>query len=752
MIATAAGGCHVSTRRSAYAPVALLVTVTLLGQLAAVLDASARPYVLGASLLVLDAAGVGYSLWAARIAVPRAFRLIAAARFLSIAATVLLGVSTVTHNQVFWWIGTPARLLMFVAFSAAVVLPAELDGRRRWAFVAEAVTVLAGGFMVVFYTSIYPLLKQTSPNWQWLSGIGYPIGDLLLLMAVSLLVLRGAVPMMISPTTIHVAGLAVYIVADTAWASIGVHGEPASHSVAASFTLVLASMLMTTAPMVFRAMMRSPSPAGRVPRLERDWSPLLPLLALGVGCVLLVTVTIREHAWLPWGGLVSGLVVMTAAVATRQVISLRVSRDLIVTDSLTGLANRTGLDNAITKAVRRHDRIALLLVDLDGFKLINDAYGHAAGDTVLIEFAHHLRSAVRAGDVAARIGGDEFVVLLTGVSTPEQAGGAAQRILTAAAANPVRLGEDTLPVRASIGAAMGRAEDSTKELLRRADVAMYQAKRAGTHGWTMHDASMTDRRAEDAALGDDLGTALERDQLSVLYQPIVELTGGRPVAVEALVRWNHPVRGLVSPVRFIPIAERSGAIHAIGLFVLEQACRQISRWSDRLPAGQPLHVSVNLSPRQLQEPTVVHDILAVLERTGVPAERLVLEVTESAVVDQHAIAVLGALRSYGIRIAIDDFGTGYSSLHYLTRLPVDILKIDRSFVAELNGTPEGSAITEAVIRLSQVLHLTTVAEGIETGEQANELLLLGCDTGQGYLFSRPQPPAALDEMMTAPQV
>jgi diguanylate cyclase len=740
-------------RRRAWTPVTVMSGVTLLGQVVAAVSSTARPWILLFSLILLDLTGLVYATWAGRIADRLAWRLTAGARLCSLVATLVLAAFDVTRQAPLWWTGTTVRLLMFVLFSAAVLLPVKLPRRQRAAYLAEAGIVLAAGFMVVWWIVIDPLISRTSPSSVWLAGIGYPIGDLLLLMAVSLLLLRGVVTRLVDAGTLFVAGLVVYIVSDVSWSWFGLNRSQAgSQSIGTSMSLVLATTLLTAAPMVLRAMVRRPGgyPPSRPRKPMSGWSARLPLLALGVACALMLVVTVRQRDHL-WGGLVSGLVVMTAAGIVRQLIAQRDSRDLIVTDIVTGLANRTGLDNAITRALRRADDVAVLLVDLDGFKLVNDAYGHAAGDTVLVEFAHHLRSSVRTGDVAARIGGDEFVVLLTGVTTADQAAAAAQRILAAAAANPVRLGEDTLPVRASIGVTVSRPGDSPKELLRRADVAMYQAKRAGTHSWTMHDDSMTDRRAEDAALGEDLDTALERDQLSVLYQPIVDLTDGRPVAVEALVRWHHPVRGLVSPARFIPIAERNGAIHAIGLFVLEQACRQISDWAGRLPAGRPLHVSVNLSPRQLREPTVVPDIVAVLERTGVGPERLVLEVTESAIVDQHAIAALAALRSYGIRIAIDDFGTGYSSLQYLTRLPVDILKIDRSFVAELNGTPEGSAVTEAVIRLSQVLHLTTVAEGIETSDQATELLLLGCDTGQGYLFSRPQPPAALDEMLTIPR-
>jgi diguanylate cyclase len=214
--------------------------------------------------------------------------------------------------------------------------------------------------------------------------------------------------------------------------------------------------------------------------------------------------------------------------------------------------------------------------------------------------------------------------------------------------------------------------------------------------------------------------------------------------VEALVRWQHPTLGVVSPGRFIPIAERSGLINALGMYVLEQACRQVASWPG------DMYVSVNLSPRQLQVPTLVQDVLSVLARTGLDPARLVLEITESALVDDAAsISMLAAFRSHGIRVAIDDFGTGYSSLHYLTRLPVDILKIDRSFVAELNGTPEGSGITEAILRLSHALHLTTVAEGIETTEQAAELQLLGCGVGQGYLFAAPLPATDLVSLLRA---
>ncbi|AGZ42293.1 putative bifunctional diguanylate cyclase/phosphodiesterase [Actinoplanes friuliensis] len=721
-----------------------LVVVVLAGQVVAAFDGELRKYILGLSVLLLDALGVVVSLRAGRRGNTVAWQIVSAGRLFSLIGVVTLAASVATLSHGWWWIGVVSRLLMFVLLAAAaLVAPAQrLSGRQRYAFAAEAVTVLGAGFMVVWYFVINPAIDGHPPQDLWVAEIGYPIGDLLLLTGAAVVVLRGTISRLSSPLTMYVGGLVCYLVGDAMWSALGVHGVEASESPFAGFFLVIASLLITLSAMLYQPMAPTRS-RSRTARASA-WSTHLPTFAVAVGGLLLLVVTVRENDMLPWGGLVLGLIVMASAMAARQMFSLRDTRDLVVSDLLTGLANRTGLDNAITRAVKRREHVAVLLIDLDGFKLVNDAYGHAAGDTVLVEFAHHLRSTVRTSDVPARIGGDEFAVLLTEIVTPEHATAAAQRILAAVAANPVRLGEDVLPIRASIGVAIGTGEDSTKDLLRRADVAMYQAKRAGTHAWVLHDPSMIDRRAEDAALSDDLAAALDRGELNVLFQPMVDLVSGRPIGAEALVRWQHPTRGVVSPVRFIPIAERSGIITEIGLFVLEQALLQLKAWR------QPLYISVNLSPRQLSEPTIVHDILAVLGRTGMPPESLVLEVTESAIVDENTgIAALRALREHGIRVAIDDFGTGYSSLQYLTRLPVDILKIDRSFVGELNGTPAGSAITEAVIRLSQVLNLTTVAEGIETAEQAAELLTLGCDTGQGYLYARPLPGPDLDDLMTA---
>ena len=709
--------------------IAGLVVSVIAGQVLTLFDQASRPNVMGLTILVLDIVGVGACLGAARRGDGLLWRMIAVGHLCSLLTALVLGAAGATGSGALWWFGLAVRLGSFV-FTATAVLFApvrRLSARGLAAFVAETITVVAGGFMVVWYFVIDPVVRDTSPGLIWIREIGYPIGDLLMLLAVAVALLRGSAGRPTGSMALLIAGMGFYLAGDVFWASVDRQEQMVVTSPVAGLLLAVGALLMTVAPL----RVRGPEPrSDRTVRAESRWSTHLPVAAMVTSGALILVVTVAEHDMLPWGGLVLGLITMNAAITTRQVISLRDSRDQIVTDPLTGLVNRSGLDEAIIGALRQ--RVALLLIDLDAFKPINDAYGHAAGDTVLVEFAHLLRSAVRVQDVVARIGGDEFVVLLPNTDAAEQAGAVAQRILMTLAANPVRINDDVVPIRASIGLTVDAPGDRAQDLLRRADVAMYQMKRAGTHAWIAYASSMIDHRAEDIALSDDLREALTRGELYVLYQPIIEIASGEPIGTEGLLRWAHPVHGVVSPVRFIPLAERSGAIYEIGLFVLERACEQLRDWPS-------LYMSVNLSPRQLQGPTLVLDILNVLRRTGTEPTRLVLEVTESAIVDQAAIDVLATLRGHGIRIAVDDFGTGFSSLQYLTRLPVDVLKIDRSFVTQLDGTPKGSAITEAIIRLSQVLHLTTIAEGIETPQQAAELQKLGCTIGQGYLYSPPKP-------------
>jgi diguanylate cyclase (GGDEF)-like protein len=412
-------------------------------------------------------------------------------------------------------------------------------------------------------------------------------------------------------------------------------------------------------------------------------------------------------------------------------------------DGLTGLANRVLFRDRVVQALeRRHGRegrpFAVLFIDLDDFKVLNDTLGHARGDDVLIAAAARVEASLRPSDTAARLGGDEFAVLLDDVGDEQTALSVAIR-LADALRQPISLGDATPSIAASIGVALSGGEDETADdLLRNADVAMYAAK-ASSRGRA--EVFRSTFRAE-AAARQDLAAQLrgveQRDELRLDYQPIVELGSGAVVGLEALVRWQPPDRPLLMPGQFIDIAEETGDIVQMGLWILRESCRQTREWQVRL--GLPsLQVSVNLSARQFQEPDLVESIGQALEETGLPPASLILEITESGLMQRTAgtIGRLAELRALGVHLAIDDFGTGYSSLSYLERFPVDILKIDRSFIAGVSATGERPAIARAIVELGRTLGLRVVAEGIEEPDQADWLVSLGCPLGQGYLYSRP---------------
>jgi predicted signal transduction protein with EAL and GGDEF domain len=353
---------------------------------------------------------------------------------------------------------------------------------------------------------------------------------------------------------------------------------------------------------------------------------------------------------------------------------------------------------------------------------------------------------VLGGDLVGRLGGDEFAVVLHDIGRVDHAVAVAKRIVLATQ-QPIPFGDQTLRASASIGVAIGGpGECTTDELLHRADLAMYQAKRrTGGTRWHCWDRSLTDEA--ELSLEQELRGAIAEGQLRLLYQPIVALPSRELTGVEALVRWEHPRHGLLLPEQFVPLAERAELIEDLGRWVLEQACAQAKAWQRRVPS---LQLNVNISPRQLDNQGFTGQVLEILDRAGFFAGHLVLEVPESAVIGEaDSIAQLEALSTAGIRIALDDFGTGYSSLRYLTRLPVDALKLDSCFVAELDGTSKGSAVAQAVLRLGQMLHLDTVAEGVEDESQARELTLLGCEKAQGRYFSGPVPPADLERQLPA---
>lgn len=415
-------------------------------------------------------------------------------------------------------------------------------------------------------------------------------------------------------------------------------------------------------------------------------------------------------------------------------------------DALTGLANRALFLNRVEHALERRDKnpTSVLFLDLDDFKSVNDSAGHAGGDELLIECGRRLKSIVRPSDTTARLGGDEFAILLED-GDAATATEIARRILDAMQV-PFEVDSHELLIHASIGIAVADEGASPDDLLRDADIAMYAAKSRGKNDFDLCNPAMRESVVARLALKTELRRAIDNEEFVLHFQPIVDLASKRLVAVEALVRWEHPERGLVPPMEFIPVAEEMGLIVPLGSWVLREATKnavELQRLS-----GKTFSLSVNLSTQQLQ-PAIVAEVANALEDSGLEAKHLIVEITESVLMDNREASgtILQSLRDLGVQVAVDDFGTGYSSLSYLQEFPLDILKIDRSFVARITEGPEEAALAQAVIKLASILNLRTVAEGIETSKQQSSLEALGCRTGQGYLFSKPLSVSDLNEWL-----
>jgi diguanylate cyclase (GGDEF)-like protein/PAS domain S-box-containing protein len=449
---------------------------------------------------------------------------------------------------------------------------------------------------------------------------------------------------------------------------------------------------------------------------------------------------------------VSGWVINHRDITERRTFQDKLEYDA-THDALTGLANRgellKTLERELANTVATGTGMAVLYLDLDSFKQVNDVYGHETGDALLVATARGLRDCVLGSDTVGRLGGDEFAVVLTRIGGLDDAVAVAARI-SATLTAPIEINGHALLPGVSIGIALAWPGVTSDALLHQADTAMYHAKRDPAVGWRSYVEGLHDPSVSASALEDDLLRAVGEDQLRVQYQPMVNLVTGELTGFEALVRWEHPTLGLLQPHDFITLAEQSDRIALIGDWVLTTACRTVGQWQRRLTAGARLSLGVNLSTRQLDAPDSVERILAILHRTGFAPADLSLEITEGAALDEDdVIARLAQLQRHGIRIALDDFGTGQSSLRHLSRLPVDILKVDQHFVAELDGSRSGSAVAEAVIRLGHILNLDTIAAGIETAAQAAELTLLGCRAGQGFFYAHPLDARQVDLLLEA---
>jgi diguanylate cyclase (GGDEF)-like protein/PAS domain S-box-containing protein len=445
--------------------------------------------------------------------------------------------------------------------------------------------------------------------------------------------------------------------------------------------------------------------------------------------------TVTDHRGNPS---VQGLVLNTRDVSDRAALEGRLSH-LVHHDALTDLPNRSLFRDRLRhlldgRSAREHP-VTVLVVDLDRFKAVNEAAGHAAGDTLLMQCARRLRRLVRGGDTVARLDGDAFAVLLEDEDERSGALDVAQRLLDSLNAPYAVAGREHV-VGASVGVAFSGPNTSADELLVDAELALRAAKRAGRNRVEVFVPEMHREAVRRVELEADIRRALSASEFSLDYQPVLDLHSGYVVGVEALLRWNHPRRGWVAPVEVIPVAEESGLIVPLGRWILEEACRQVARWRR---AGFEIDLAVNLSARQLSAPGLVDSVASVLRSAGMPASALTLEITENVLVDteDRTLSKLVLLRELGVRLAIDDFGTGYSSLSYLQRLPVDVLKIDRSYISGIGIKPELTSLTSTIIRLGQELGLTVVAEGIEEPAQRDALLEMGCDLGQGFLFAEP---------------
>jgi diguanylate cyclase (GGDEF)-like protein len=677
------------------------------------------------------------------------------------------------ENTPFWddaisLLGFPLWVLGLLSFPAA---PRAANERAR--FWLDIATVFVGGAMVSWYLVLQPtaMLEQSNVR-DRLVALAFPVCDLVVLVAIAAVMARAPTSASQRPLRVLVVALGCGFVADLVYGHMRLVNtyhtgdsidwiwlvEGTLCALAAQLQLTIATGERETGPV----RTRSGSPS------------ILPYLSVAAGFAMLVAVV--RPAWgTDVGHAVFGAIALTALVVVRQLLAARDNSRLLAEraerearfrhealhDPLTGLANRALLRDRAEHALLRASRrgalpLAMIFLDLDNFKTVNDSLGHAAGDALLVEASHRLLACVRASDTVARLGGDEFAIFIEEATDGESCALVTARIL-AAMERPFTLERRDLFVGASLGVAMAAQGESADDLLRNADVAMYMAKTRGKGRFEYFQPEMRTLAMDRMELETDLRLALDAQQFVLHYQPIVILETGAITGVEALVRWQHPRRGLLAPAEFIPAAEETGMIVPLGAWVLREACRQAAIWH-RLQAedggdASPLAVSINVSGRQLMTAQLVDDVRSALIGSGIAPQTVILELTESVLAEQTepVLETLRALKMLGVRLAIDDFGTGYSSLGSLHQLPIDILKIAKPFIDHIDETRGRHALAHAIITLGNTLAVRTIAEGIELPGQSDRLLQLGCELGQGFHFSHPLSAAELEPQLVGPR-
>lgn len=655
-----------------------------------------------------------------------------------------------------------AALLMFpgVRVVGAVRLRPIVDG-----LIAAAALLFLSWTTVLgpaFHASTGSLFSQTI-------ALAYPGSDVLMV-TMALHTLARARGRQRSTMALVAAGLLIIALADSAFAWFTAHGDYASGNlfdagyVAGFLLIAVAAFRVATTLSPVAGAAAEPAPPSRL-ALVLPYVP--PLLSLP----WIVALQVGHHPIDPVA--VDIVVFLIGAVLLRQLLSLRanvaLSRQLhdsnttlrqrevdlefqAFHDPLTGLANRKLLidrANHILARARRPGQVIMLLADLDDFKAVNDTLGHQAGDALLVSLADRLRAVVRPEDTVARLGGDEFAVLLDDVNTLTDARLVADRIGDALL-RPFDLSGIPTVIGASIGIATVGTGSTSETLLREADIAMYAAKNGGKGRFAVFAGELAAAGVDRVQLKTDLADAVRRDELSLKYQPILDLKTGRLCGVEALLRWSHPTRGQIEPDAFVPLAEATGAIWPIGRWVLHQACAQAGRWHKQRPAGvSPLTLSINISGRQLADPQLIPTVRAALAAAELDPALVTIEVTEQVLSNEDlALAPLQALHDLGLHLAIDDFGTGHTALTRLRHYPIDTLKIDQSFVAALTpDAPIPDVFITAILTLGQGLGMDVIAEGVENNDQLAALRALGCPKAQGFLFARPAQPDVITELI-----